>query len=225
MYNKVKLTRRQIKEDKFATFIFSSKQQIQENWQFFVIGLIVIVLMVVGINYYLSSKSSADLDAATRYSSAYSNYNQGNKLLAITSFTQILSDFPGTKVAQQSTYMLGKANLDNRNYTEAARYFQMYVDKYSDDPLYKAGSLAGLAACSELQGEFAPAAQKYLTAYKSDESGPLAGDYLASAMRNFLAAGEIDQASVQLDIIKKKYANTDLARNAELQFFEISNRN
>lgn len=225
MYNKVRLTKRQIKEDKFATFMLTSKKQAQENWQFIVIGLIMVVLAIVGINYYLSTQALADQEASTRYSSAASSYRQGNRMVAITSFTQILNDYPGSRVARQATFMLAKANYDNRNYSEAIRYYEMYVDNYKDEKLHYTGSLAGIAGCFELQGEFAKAAEQYTKAYDSDIEGPLAADNLSSAMRNFLAVGDIERAKVQLDLIKKNFdQNADLIQRAELLFVEKSSR-
>jgi TolA-binding protein len=225
MYNKVRLTKRQIKEDKFATFMLTSKQQVQENWQFVVIGLIIVVLIIVGANYYLSSQAAIDEEAVTRYSTAASNYRQGNRLVAITSFTQILNDFPGNRVAQQATFMLAKANYDNRNYSEAIRYFEMYAENYRDDKLHYSGSLGGIANCFEMQADFARAAEQYLKAYDSDIEGPLAADYLASAMRSFLAVEDFEQAKVQLELIKKNFsANRDLVQKAELLFVEQSSR-
>ena len=128
MYNKVKLSKRQIKEDKFTTFMLNTKQFALENWQFLIIGIAVVVLVIVAIVYMMSSSETRKLEASTRFSRALLDYRNGNSQVAILSFTQILDEFAGDQVAEQSTFLLGKINLDIRNYQEAIQYCQKAME-------------------------------------------------------------------------------------------------
>lgn len=220
MYNKVKLTKRQIKEDKFTTFMLSTREQIQENWQFWVIGLLALILVVAAGSYYFSTQSSKSVEAAQRYAEAMTSYRNGQSQVAIIAFAQVVEEFGSEKPAEQATFMLGKANYEARNYPEAIRYFEMYLSKYKDNKLDRAASLAGIASAQENQGEYAIAAEGFVSAYQEYPDGPLAAEYLASAVRDFSEAGQVDQARQYLEIVQKDFPTEEASRRAARIFAE-----
>ena len=222
MYGKVKLSKRQIKEDKFTSFMFHAKEQLTNNWQFYLIGLVVVVLLVVAVTYYQGSKASNRTEAANQFSDALANYRNGNNQVAILGLQNVLDNYSGTKMAEQATLLLANINYETKNYPEALRYYQMFVDKYKANRLDLASSLAGIASCQENQGNYLDAAKQFEAAYAAYPDGPLAGDYQLAAMRDYLAAGEVDKARSNLDYIKKNLAGTDVERRAIRMFEEKS---
>ncbi len=220
MYNKVKLTKRQIKEDKFTTFVLSSKEYVQQNWQFFAIGLVVLILVITGISYYVGSQSNRTQEAAARFARALLDYRNGNSQVAILSFSQILDDFGNDDVAEQSTFLLGKLNLESRNYPEAVRYYEMYLSRFKDNGLNRAASQAGIAACNENQGQYGVAAQKYAEAFEEYPEGPLGGDYQFSSMRCYLEANDYVKAKEHFDRISELYPGTNLVNRATRMYAE-----
>lgn len=220
MQSKVKLSKRQIKEDKFTTFMLTSKQQMTENWQFFVIGGVVVLLAIVGIAYFISNSSSAKDEAGELFARGMTEYRSGNRQVSVTTFQQILDDHGGNQVAQKSTFMLGQVNFELRNFSEAQRYWNMYLDKYGDNKLDRAASLAGIAASFEEQSDFTQGAAKFLEAIAEFPEGPMTGYYHAGAMRNYLALNQPDKAREQLDLIKEKYPDTDMYMRAARYFGE-----
>jgi TolA-binding protein len=116
--------------------------------------------------------------------------------------------------------MLGKLNLESKNYPEATRYFEQFIAKYKSEPLLLAASLAGIAVCYENQGQFAEAAAKYLEAVQAYPDGPAENDYLGSSVRAFLTAGDIEKARAELKILREKFKGTALTAQAERLFAE-----
>ncbi|UCD64407.1 MAG: tetratricopeptide repeat protein [Candidatus Zixiibacteriota bacterium] len=222
MYGKVKLTKRQIKEDKFTTFMLTAKHQFLENWQFFVIGIAAVVLVIVAVVYYFNSQQVKKQEAAEAYSRALMDYRTGNSQVAMMSLDQILEDYAGTTVAEQATFLLGKLNYEGQNYAEALRYFQMYADNYHDSKFRRASALAGIAGCYENEGNFLQAAQTFAAAIAADPGGPLNGDHHLAAMRNYLAAGDLTSARTHLDVIKDEFKGTGLEPRALRLFAEKS---
>ncbi len=222
MYGKVKLSKRQIKEDKFTSFMFQAKNQLSENWQFYLIGLVVVILLAVAAVYYQSSQVTKRADAANQFADAVSNYRSGNNQVAILGLQNVLENYSGTKMAEQATLMLGNVNYDTKNYPEATRYYQMYLDKYKDSKLDRASAQAGLASSQENQGNYADAAKGFEAAYNEYPDGPLAGDYQFAAMRDYLMSGNVEKARASLDYLKKNLAGTELERRAERMFEEKS---
>lgn len=214
MQNKVKLTKRQIKEDKFATFMLESKDRFMENWQFYVIGAIVVILLVVAVGYFLQTRTSSKSEAGVKLANALVEYRQGNNQVAILGLTSVIDDFAGDPAAEQALFLLGKVNLDSRNYPEAIRYFEQYAAKYADNKLYHAAALAGIATAQENQGNYSEAAAKYLAANDDNPDGPLAGDYCLSALRCYLAMGDTGKAKERFDDISARFSGTPVVARA-----------
>lgn len=223
MYGKVKLTKRQIKEDKFTAFMLKAKHQFLENWQFYIIGLIIVILLVTAVVYYIDNKKALEIEISEKYVSAISDYRGGETQMAILSLTQIVEENPGSLFAEQAMFLLGKLNLESKNYNEANRYFEMFLDKYPDNSQYCAASKAGIATSLENQGQYSEAAAEFSAAYDLDPNGPMNGDYQYAAMRNYLLAGDSENALVHLNKIKELFSGTDFVNRATRFYIENQN--
>ncbi len=222
MYGKTKLTKRQIKEDKFTVFMLSAKQQFLDNWQYLVIGVVAVVLVVVGVVYYFNAQEAKQAEAAGRLAQAYQDYARGNNQVAIMALNQVIEEYGASEMAEQATFMLGSINEQTRNYPEAIRYYEMYLSKYQESSLNRAAARAGIATCLENQGQPEEAAQNFVSAFEEYPDGPLNGDYRLSAMRNYLAVGDLDRARTQLEFIEQNFSGTSLADRAVRLFSEKS---
>ena len=220
MYGKVKLSKRQIKEDKFTSFMLNAKHQFLENWQFYIIGVVIVVLMIFGAVYYINMLQTQKDEAAGAYSNGVNEYRQQNYQLAITSLDAVTKDYSGTKPAIQATYLIGKINLEQRNYPEAIRHFELYIQADKTNEINLAAAFAGIATAYSNQGQFAEAASKFAEAISVDINGPLISDYHMSAMRNYLAAGDKVSAEIHLEKIKELFADTDFSKRAVKLFAE-----
>jgi len=222
MHEKVRLTKRQLKDDKFTAFMLDSKHQLENNWQYFAIGLVVVVLAVVGIIYYFDSKEETNNLAATQLAQATSQYRQGNSQVAILTLSDILTKYGSTSFAEQATFLLGKTNLEIRNFGEAELYFEMYLEKYKSDKLIRAAAMAGLGVALESQGNYVEAAAKFEKAAQDYPESALLPDLHLGAMRNFLLAGQIEKAREHFDFIQDNFGGTDIANSAAFMYYEKS---
>ena len=222
MYGRTKLTKRQIKEDKFTIFMLKAKNQVLDNWQYLVVGLVVVILVVTGTVYYFNSQQAQKQEAASRFARALMDYRSGNNQVAIMGLNQVVEEYGGDEVTEYAVFLLGNINYEIRNYPEAIRYFELYLSKYPQNLFNRAASLAGIASSLENQGQYREAAEKFVTAYNEYPNGPMIGDYQVSAMRNFLEVGEVDQAKTYLELITDEFDDTDLADRAVRLFSEKS---
>ncbi|MBD3403305.1 tetratricopeptide repeat protein [candidate division GN15 bacterium] len=221
MQSKVKLTKRQIKEDKFTTFMLNAKDRLLDTWQYWVIGIVAVILIVAAGSYYVSSQSEKTQEAASRYSRAVMEYRNGQTQLALIGLEQVVDEYGGTDIAEQARFMLGAMNFEERNYAEAIEQFQNYLDKYKQNKLNRAAAYAGIAAAHENQGNYEEAAAHFEQAFDAYPRGPLAGDYMMGAMRSYLLMGDIEKARTKLDQINAEFAGTGLANRAERLFTEM----
>jgi len=220
MQSKVKLTKRQIKEDKFTTFMLSTKRQFQDKWQFYVAGVVAVVLIAVAVSWYISDMAAHKAEAEAKFARAVLDYQSGDNQVALLGFDQLLDEYGSTDVAEQATYLLGNIHLSNKNYEDAIHYFEIYLDRYRDDQLNRAAAQAGIAAAQEDLGNYAEAAASFAKAGEMFPDGPLAADYEAGAVRNYLNAGDEEAAEAHYQIIREKYADTDPGRTAIVLFNE-----
>ncbi|MEW5797023.1 MAG: tetratricopeptide repeat protein [Candidatus Zixiibacteriota bacterium] len=218
MQSKVKLTKRQVKEDKFTTFMLTSKDKLQgefeEKWQYYVIGLVVTVVAVWAVIWFFNQRSDRAVAAAEAYSKAMIAYQSGDNLNATLELNKVLSDYGGYDVAGNAALMLGNLNLSNRSYDEALRHYRIYLDDYGGPLFNRAAAQAGIATVQEDQAQHAEAAASFVKAAEMYPDGPLRPDYELGAIRNYLAGGEIDKADARLAILKDEYANSDWTNRA-----------
>jgi tol-pal system protein YbgF len=83
-------------------------------------------------------------DDRANYQAAFDLLKDGKYTEAITGFSQFLTTFPTSTLADNAQYWLGEAHYVNRQFTEALRHFRTVVDKYPDsrkipDALLKIG--------------------------------------------------------------------------------------
>jgi TolA-binding protein len=220
MQSKVKLTRRQMKEDKFTTFMLTTKDQVSENWQFYVIGLVAIIVLVAAVVWYADHQATQATEATTKFSDAMLEYQAGNDQVAILGLSEVIDDFGGSAVASNATYFLADIYLSSRNYGEAIRYFEMYLDKYNKSKLNRASCYAGIGTAYEGQGDYTQAAANFVRAYEEFPSGPMAADYAYGVVRTYIAANDFESAEKWLTTLEDKFAGTDSARRAQRLYAE-----
>ncbi len=224
MQSKVKLSKRQMKEDKFTTFMLASKDRFQveleDRWQYYVIGLVLVVVLIWAVAWHFDRQSAREVETVEALSRAMLSYQSGDEQVAILEFSQILENYGGSSVAEQSAFILGNLNLATRNYDEAIRYYRIYLDDYGGNRLNRAATLAGIAAAWEDQGQYLEAAAGFVAAIEELPGGPLEADYQLGAVRNYLAGGNQDQARARMAELEDNHAGTDWARQASRLFAE-----
>lgn len=219
MHSKVKLSKREIKEDKFTAFVLTAKDQFAESWQYVVIGAVVVVLIVAGTVFFISNRSSQQVEGTEKLSKAIADYHNNNTQVALLSLGQIATDYSG-EVADEATFMLGKLNLETQNFAEARKQFEDYLSRSTGDKLKRASAIAGLAGCLEGEAKYAEAAAKYLEAAKEFPGGPQDEEFQINAMRAFLEAGDTEKAKIQLGELKKQFKGSGKVYRAEMLLAE-----
>ncbi len=221
---KKKLTRREIKEDKFLTLVAKATNWFNENGKYIAIGLMVLLVVVVVAFMMAKSKKEAEVAASGRLIRAVAAYNSYAFDNAIPVLQNIVEQFQGTKSAGEAAFYLASAYYHKENYEEAQKYFSLYLDDYGDDPIFASAALAGLAACYSQQGEKVKAAEYYEKAAQKNPDFITAADYLFSAAQSYADIGRVDKAEALLQKILEKYENSPIATDAKMLLAEISNR-
>ena len=220
MQGKVKLTKRQIKEDKFTAFILTSKSKIQQHMTEFAVGAVAVLIIVATVWYFIDASASKQEAAEIDLARAQLDYQNGNQLVAISSLGELLGKYDGSSAAERATFLLGRYNFDQKNYTESERFYELYAKNYKDRPLKRAAAIAGIAAILENKGDNSAAAAKFDEAVSAYPDGPESGDFQLGALRNYLAVGDHASAQARLKSIEESFPNTPVANRATMIFAE-----
>jgi len=208
MKHNIKITKRDIKEDKFTTFVFRAKEYVTERWSYFAAGAVAVIVIVVGMTYLQSRSSSQDEAAVEIYNRALGELRNGNYQLAIVDFKTVSDDYGSSHYAGLAAFNLGNAYFGARNFAEAQKAFQTYLDNYSGDKYYVTSAMAGIAASLSGLGEYKAAADKYRETAEFYPGFDLAGEYYLKALENYIEANEMESARVMLAKIAKEFENT-----------------
>ncbi len=208
MRHNVKITKREIKEDKFTTFVFQAKDYVSERWAYFVGAAAVIVIIIVGISLIKSQSATRAGEAAEIYNRALGEYRSANYQLAIVDFKTIMDDYGSTTYGPMAAFNLGNAYFSSKNYAEAKTAFENYLKDYKGDKYFVTSAMAGIAASLAGTGEYKQAADEYRqTAEKYPDLG-LAGEYYLHALENYIKADEMESAKVILAKLTNEYRDT-----------------
>ncbi|RKX17054.1 MAG: hypothetical protein DRP51_11500 [Candidatus Zixiibacteriota bacterium] len=208
MGTKIKLTKQQMKDDKFTTFMLQTRDWFMENWQIIGIAVVAIIVISIGAIYYSNMKSGQAEEATDRFAEAIAKYRQQNYQVAILDFNSIADEYSGP-VAASAVFYAANSYFESKNYDEAIINYQKYIDKYHVDEIATSSSYAGIAACYETKQEFQLAAEKFLEAVSLYPGLTGEPDYLLGAVRNYVNAGMETEVQQTLDRLNKDYAGTD----------------
>lgn len=212
-----RVTRREIKEDRFILWVFEAGEFARENVQAIVIGVAVVIISI-SAGYLWSNQKASNLSEAGRVMAPGQTAMQSNRFDdAIPIFERVKSDYSGTPVAAEATIQLAKAYFLTDQFDKARAIYSEYLDSYGgDDEYYTLSAKSGIAACDEQEGKYAEAAQTYLELAENDTDSFLTPKFLLDAGRCFQAADQIDKAKELYDRIVTTYESTRYARDAKL---------
>jgi TolA-binding protein len=214
MGTKVKITKRDIKEDKFTTSMLLAKDWLSERWQIVAIAAVVVIVVIVAIVYFSNLQKERAQLGSEQLSQAVLKMRQMNYQEAIIDFARIADEFGGG-VASRAQFYLANAHYDSRNYEEAITNYQKYLDKYgNDDPLTSSSAIAGVAACMENQQQYLAAGDKYLEAIAFYPKTATAADYYLGSVRCYVLAGDSARAEQALSELNDKFPRSEQSLSA-----------
>lgn len=220
MQGKVKLSKRQIKEDKFTVFMLKAKSEVLQNWQFYAIGIAAVVLVIVAVTYYMHAQKQQAGEAATMYARAMLDVRAGNIQVATMTLQQIIEEDNDKVITRQALFLLGNVHFSRNEFDDAIRYWESYLFEDQDSKLHRAAAQSGIAGSFENQRLYAEAAAGYVKAVEEYPDGPMAGDYHLGALRNYLELGQLEEARRHLETLEEEFSDEDSFRRAQLLFAE-----
>ena len=206
-----KLSKEELQEDEFVEGAVRFVEYVQENAQAFIAGLAGIVVVILGINYFIDAQEQSQADAAALLGDMLIAEQAGQKEEAIRTGEQLQTTYAGTIASAQATVLLGNIQFNSGNYAEAERHFQNYLQNYDPVDVLSLAANNGLAACLEAQGQVEQAAQRYEEIAARHKGLAAAGQAMMKAAWCYAQLGDRDKQRALLQSVIDEYARFPVA--------------
>lgn len=216
-----KLTKKQIKEDKFVTFYFQSQEFLKENSKTILYSLGALVAAVLIFAVYSGKSQEKEENAVVELTKAKIKFFSSDYAGSIPILKNLVEEYDGTQSAEDGNYYLASSYFQMKNYPEAEKYFRQYLDDGADDILTPS-AIAGIAACFEEQDNYQAAAQRYRDAADKFSENFMAPQNLLNSARCFVLAGKPNVAREVLTQLLDKYQSSPVKVDAELLLSELA---
>lgn len=218
---KKKITKKDLKEDKFVETTMLAKAYLEEHSKQVMIVIGAVLVLAILVMMYLNHRSKRIEEASTLLGEAQFEFQSMNYTKARQLLDRLIEDYDGTDAASQGYFLLANLNYQQENYAEAEKLYKKFIDSYSGDEILLASGYAGYAACLEHRGAHAEASKYYLKAQKTAPDFVEAPNYLYLAGLNYLEAGMKEKAKETFQKIIKKYKDSKRANDAKTQLIML----
>ena len=203
MATKHRLTKRQIKEDKFVTNLLLAQQYFTEHAGRVIMGVAAVVVAAVIVIFLIQGSQAREQEANELLGRATVEFRASSFQLAAVDFQSILDNYGGTDAAAFASFYIANAYFELKNYDQAGEYFKLYLDRYKIDEMLTASAMAGLGHCHRGKGELQAAGDAFYDAYKKFPDSYVAADCLYYGTQSFAAVGDSVNAQALWDILSK----------------------
>ncbi len=225
-----KITHKELKQDKLVTAYFESKDWFgsPDNKKKVTIFVVIILLIGVGIFFYMSNRKAKSDEAETKLSAVINLYDagkyqesiNGDPAAGIMGLNDIVNNYGGTESGQTAKLYLGNCYYNTKDYDNALKQFEDYSGK-SD--IIKASCLSGIGSVNEAKGDMKKAAEFYEKSAKVNKDIVINQENLFYAVRTYTQAGDKENARRVYALLKDQYPKSKYI--AESKRFESDFKN
>ncbi|HEX5438194.1 MAG TPA: tetratricopeptide repeat protein [Gemmatimonadaceae bacterium] len=157
------------------------------------IGAIVIVVVALGVWFYMHAQAVREESASSALSTAEQAYAAGNAALAQSDLDKMITRYSGTHAAREGAMLLAHVLYQKGQYAQGIAKLSALTA--SDDPAIASGAENLQAAGYEAMRKFDEAAQHYQHAAATTPYTAYRSTYRASAARALMEAGKTSEAA------------------------------
>lgn len=216
-----RLTKRQIKQDKFVTYYFKTQEFISQNSRYVIWGVSALAAIIIVSFIYSRKQLEREQNAVVELARARIEYFSQNYEAAVSILNNLVESYGDTESGKEGTYFLANTYFNQHSYDRAEELFKQYLNK-DGDLVLEAAALAGVAACYEEKGNLDEAARTYQEAAEKYSEGFMAPQNLYDSARCFLLAGNSQEAANILTKLIENYSNSQIKNDAELLLAEVN---
>ncbi len=219
-----KLTKKELKEDKFVETAMKTRAYIEDNIKqvSIITGVVFGAFLLIMVYNYVHSATVAE--SATLLGEAQLEYQNMNYTKATALLNRLSEEYPGTDAADQGLFLMGNLYFQQGKIDLAAKQFKNFIDSYNGSDILMASGYAGYAACLEAQNKSKEAAEYYVKAQKANPEFVEASNYLYLAALNYITVNDYQSAETLLRQIVEDYPEAQRMQDAEAQLILIAKK-
>lgn len=217
-----RITKKEIKQDKFVTYSLKVSEWVQKHLNQVLLVAGGVILVAVVVFFVLSTQAKRERKAAELLGKANMELQTGNIGAAVADLQTVVTKYGGSESAGQATFLLASAYFYARDYVQAQSMFEKYLDRYSEDILLTSSARAGIADCHMQRGNFLQAGEDFARAASLHPTGFLAPGYLLKAADAYAKAEQTDRAREMLNRLLSEYPNSKEVRQARMKLAGLS---
>jgi len=216
-----RITKKQIKQDKFVTYYFKTVDFVKQHSSKVTLGLVALAAIILLVIFFARSKKFAEINASEQFARANAEIARGELQQSTDILLNMIDNYSGTNSASKGVYLLAYTYFQKGEYENALTYFKKYLDDYANDPILTSASYSGMGACLEQQGKFFDAAQSYEKGSKKFADHFNAPQQLMDAGRCYTIENQIADARNCYEMVIEKYPDSGFKNDAELFLAKI----
>jgi len=184
---------------------------IREEW--IKIGsTILVVVLILGVSYmFVSGRRKGAMNAYDAAMTALAN----NAPEARDLLQRVVNDYSGSHLAGDALMQLANSAFKDKDYDTAEQYFQRYIDKFGQDPVYLFNAYNGLASIYEERQDYEKAGEIYTRFVEKNKNSFFLPIMLLNAGKAYMHAGNKDKARQQFAKIAEEYSDSREKQEAE----------
>ena len=162
------------------------------------------------------SKMAADGDDYALYQIGHAYSNSGDAFEAISTFRQLIEEYPSSEWREETQYSLGYLYFLNQEYEQAIKEYQTLISSFPRHPL-AAKAQYGIGDAYFNNGKINEAVAAYQTVLTQYPSSPFVSDAAAGIQFALMAAGQDDRANTIVDSLAVVLQGTPAAEQLKFR--------
>jgi tetratricopeptide (TPR) repeat protein len=195
MATKRKVVKKDIKRDPLVTYTLKVSRFAQEHFNQIIIGVVALIAVIAVVLFVSNNRRSSSTQSERQLAQAMALYQQQDFEAAKASFQRVAERFGGRNGAV-ATYYKAECEYMQRDYAQALRDYEQYLEVSGDFPVFKGAAMYAAALCQNGVGNVQAAAD--MMAEANQQFDPSDPRYLSSAYHAgefFARAGDLERAS------------------------------
>jgi tetratricopeptide (TPR) repeat protein len=217
---KKKISKRELKEDALVSSYAKATAFYDRNRRNISIAVTAVVVLVLAVVIYSKNRADNNNNATLALGQIYQVYDSGQYQTAIDGLPEkgikglkaIVENYGNSQNGDLARFYLANAYYFTGKYEEALKEYESFSPA---DELLSVSRLAGIGSCHESLGRYRDAAEAFEKAVTKAPKDPAAAENLNNAGRTYALAGEKAKAIELYKRLKKDYAASTFARDAD----------
>lgn len=220
MSPKRKITKKQMKEDRFVRLVLNAREWAVHNLNVILITVGAVVIVIALIWFLTAQGARKEQSAYDLLGRAEMEARSNQAQLAVVDLQKVIDDHGGSEAAKLAAFRLANVYFSQNEFEKAEQAFRDYLDSYLIDELSRISALEGIAASLSGQGKFQEAGETYLEVAGLAPEAVTYEDNLFHAVENFVKAGSESDARQAYELLEKKGITSEKYRSAKILMIE-----